>query len=70
MTTIELRIEGMSCGHCVAAVKKALESVEGLDVTSVEVGRASGVTDDPAAITAKILDAIDDAGYSADIVTA
>lgn len=31
----KLLIEGMSCNHCVAHVKEALESVEG--VSSVEV---------------------------------
>jgi len=38
MTTI--RVLGMSCGHCVAAVKKALERVEG--ITDVEVDLDSG----------------------------
>ena len=32
---IELNIEGMTCMHCVGAVKKALTEVEG--VTGVEV---------------------------------
>ena len=40
MTTI--RVLGMSCGHCVAAVKKALERVEG--ITDVEVDLDSGTT--------------------------
>ncbi|MDS0525097.1 cation transporter [Clostridium sp. SHJSY1] len=31
----KLLIEGMSCGHCVAHVREALESVEG--VSSIEV---------------------------------
>ncbi len=41
-TTMEktMKIEGMMCGHCEAAVKKALEAVDG--VTSAEVSHTSG----------------------------
>lgn len=58
----ELRIGGMSCGHCVAAVKKALESVPGVARAEVEVGRARVIADgeiDRDALAA----AIRDAGY-------
>jgi len=30
-----LSIEGMSCAHCVAHVKEALESVAGYEVTAI-----------------------------------
>jgi copper chaperone len=38
----ELNITGMTCGHCVAAVKKALEAVDGVAHAEVELssGRA------------------------------
>jgi copper chaperone CopZ len=36
----ELKIEGMTCGHCVAAVKRALEAVSGVE--SAEVSLAEG----------------------------
>ncbi len=29
--TIQISIEGMTCGHCTAAVEKALLAVEGVD---------------------------------------
>ena len=45
--TETLAIEGMSCTHCVAAVRAALESVPGASVLSVEVGSAK-VSLDPA----------------------
>ena len=35
-----MKIEGMMCGHCEAAVKKALESLEG--VASAEVSHEAG----------------------------
>lgn len=40
MMTKTMKIEGMMCGHCEAAVKKALEGVEG--VASAEVSHEAG----------------------------
>lgn len=36
-----LHIEGMSCAHCVRAVKGALSKVEGVDHVQVEIGQAT-----------------------------
>ena len=35
-----LTIDGMSCGHCVRAVRDALTAVPGADVEAVAVGEA------------------------------
>lgn len=35
-----LTIEGMSCGHCVSAVKEALGSLEGVRIEEVQIGHA------------------------------
>lgn len=40
MSTVTLHIEGMSCGHCLNAVSKALHAVAGVTVRSVQIGRA------------------------------
>ena len=40
MSTIELSVEGMSCGSCVKHVTEALNTVEG--VTTVDVDRQGG----------------------------
>ena len=48
METVTLNVKGMTCGHCVMAVKKSLEAVEG--VLSAEVTLApprAVVTYDP-----------------------
>lgn len=37
----EIKVKGMSCSHCAAAVTKALESLPG--VTGVQVDLASGL---------------------------
>jgi copper chaperone len=63
MNHITLKIEGMSCGHCVASVKKALDSVEGVTVEQVAIGTAT-VDYDPAIASAeKIAEAVKEAGY-------
>lgn len=69
METMKIAIAGMSCGHCVSAVDKALRDVDGIRVDEVRLGEAT-VAYDPAAIPADrvraaVTDAIDDAGYEA-----
>ena len=41
MASTELKITGMTCGHCVTAVTKALHSVAG--VTAVDVSLEKGL---------------------------
>ncbi|NMW84374.1 heavy metal translocating P-type ATPase [Peptoniphilus sp. AGMB00490] len=61
-----LKVEGMSCNHCVAAVKKALESVEGVSEANVmlEEKRAE-VKLDKEVSSDELVKAVEDAGYSA-----
>jgi copper ion binding protein len=63
MATLELEISGMSCGHCVNAVKSALQELDGVDVRKVEIGSAT-VDYDPARTSRDAIEgAIVDAGY-------
>lgn len=58
-----LQIDGMSCGHCVSRVQKALAKVVGVHVDQVEIGSAR-VTYDPAAVSFQSLRlAVEDAGF-------
>ncbi len=61
--SMTLDVEGMSCQHCVANVKKAVEAVAG--VNSVEVDLEAGkVTVDGSADAEAVKAAITGAGYS------
>ena len=40
MSKVTLHIEGMSCGHCLNAVNKALHGLSGATIESVQIGRA------------------------------
>lgn len=64
-----LEIEGMSCGHCVEAVGRALRGVEGLDVRSVHLGGAQVVAGG-AGMIARAIAAVEEAGFSARAVVA
>lgn len=58
-----LMVEGMSCGHCVMAVKRALSEVEGVGAVDVDLesGRVKVVGD--ALVDETLKAAVDDAGY-------
>lgn len=65
METVRLDIQGMSCDHCVRAVREALAGVDGAQVESVEIGSAT-VTYDPARTSSEaIANAVSDEGYEA-----
>lgn len=40
MTELILKIDGMSCQHCVMRVKRAIESLDGVTDLKVEIGEA------------------------------
>ena len=56
-------IEGMSCGHCVMAVEKALQGIAGVVVDDVEIGTADVRYDGTNETYERIERAIHDAGY-------
>jgi copper chaperone CopZ len=65
MSTVTLHIEGMSCGHCLNAVNKALHAVPGAEVASVQIGRAVIQTGPDGPTAATLADAVTKAGYRA-----
>lgn len=59
---LKLKVQDMSCGHCVSTVRKAVKSVD--PAAEVAVDLPSGtVTVESAASEAGIADAIRSAGY-------
>jgi copper chaperone CopZ len=59
----EIRVEGMTCQHCVMAVQKALDEVPGITVKVVRVGAVVYSTDDIDRAEKRVRAAITDAGY-------
>ena len=59
----EIKIEGMSCGGCVAGVKGALDRLEGVEKRDVEIGSATVSFDEEKVTLEQIVEAIEDAGF-------
>ena len=65
MERVNLTIEGMTCEHCVRAVRGRLEKTAGVKVGKVDVGSAS-IEYDPAKTNLDDIEmAIADEGYTA-----
>lgn len=62
---LTLHIEGMSCGHCLNAVNQALAQHPGVEIESVQMGRATVRYDESRTDPARIEAAVAEAGYSA-----
>lgn len=63
MKRVTLRIEGMSCGHCVSQVAKALNAVDGVRVEQVTIGSATVAFDPGSTGEERIRRVIEDQGY-------
>ena len=63
MAEVTIKIDGMSCQHCVAAVKKAVDALDGVSSSNVEVGSAIVSFDDSKTSSDAISGAIQSAGY-------
>jgi copper chaperone CopZ len=64
MSTTTLKVTGMTCGHCVASVKKALEHVPGVESAEVNLGEGRAVVAGEAEASA-LIDAVQKEGYQA-----
>ena len=62
-----LHIEGMSCGHCLNAVNRALSSVPGVSIDAVRIGRADVSYDETTATASDLEKAVVEAGYRATV---
>jgi copper chaperone len=68
MQHLTLKIDGMSCGHCVARVEKTLSKLDGVFPSRVEVGSAEVDYDSTRTPFERIRQALDEAGYTANPV--
>ena len=63
-----LNVEGMSCNHCTASVKKALEGLDGVKEADVSLeGKNARVELDKDVADEALVKAVEDAGYTAKI---
>lgn len=65
MQPLSLTIEGMTCAHCLHAVRGRLEKTPGVHVKSVQIGSAVLEYDPSKTSVDDIEEAIADEGYTA-----
>jgi copper chaperone CopZ len=63
MDRVTMRIDGMSCGHCVRAVEEALRALPGVELERVAIGEATVAFDPARTSRAELDEAVRDAGY-------
>lgn len=63
MKTQELKIDGMSCDHCVMAVRKELSRLDNVKVKDVKIGSANVEYDESAVDESVFENAVEEAGY-------
>jgi copper chaperone CopZ len=65
MQTTTLKISGMTCGGCVAAVQRVLQDVEGVEKAAVSLADSTATVQyEPSRVKpADLQAAIEDAGY-------
>ncbi len=63
MTDVTIKIEGMSCQHCVMRVKKAIEALAGISNLDVQIGTVKLKFDENKVKKEEIEKAITNAGY-------
>lgn len=67
MQSLTLHIDGMSCGHCLNAVSKALADKQGVTVASVRIGRAELEYDEAIIGPDAVAAFVTEAGYPATV---
>ncbi len=67
MQHVTLYIEGMSCGHCLNAVNRALSSLPGVRIDEVRIGRADVSYDESVTDPSRLQAAVAEAGYRASV---
>ena len=66
--TVELKVEGMTCGHCEMHIKSALEKVDGVKSAKADKDKKNAVVQlkDGADVDVNILiNAVNETGYKA-----
>lgn len=69
MRPATLHIEGMSCGHCLHAVNRALSAVPGVQIVALGIGRADVTYDETTTGASDLETAVAEAGYRATVQT-
>jgi copper chaperone len=68
--SIELNVNGMTCGHCKAAVEGALKQIAGVNGVEVNLEQGKALIQGENLDTSQLIAAVIEEGYSAQAVAA
>lgn len=63
--SVELKVEGMTCNHCVFAVKKALETIKGVTKVNVNLNQKKAIIEGEHLHKEELIKLINEMGYQA-----
>jgi copper chaperone len=64
MSKVEIKIEGMTCGHCAMSITKALSGLAGVTNVQVDHAKGSAVVELTGVSNEQLADAVTVAGYT------
>ena len=67
---IQLNVSGMTCGHCKAAVEKALQNVAGVNAAQVDLASGKVSVEGELLNTDALIAAVIEEGYGAQLAAA
>ncbi len=65
MSKVEIKIEGMTCGHCAMSITKELSDLAGVTNVQVDHAKGSAVVELTGVTNEQLSDAVTEAGYTA-----
>ncbi len=65
MSKVEIKIEGMTCGHCAMSITKELAGLAGVTNVQVDHAKGSAVVELTGVSNEQLADAVTEAGYTA-----
>ena len=64
MKTLDLKIEGMSCAHCVMSLSEQLKKLQSLVIEEIKIGTARVRYDEKTITMGDLSRAVEQAGYA------
>jgi len=65
VSKVEIKIEGMTCGHCAMSITKELNGLAGVSDVQVDHTKGSAVVELTGVSNEQLADAVTEAGYTA-----
>jgi copper chaperone CopZ len=65
VSKVEIKIEGMTCGHCAMSITKELSRLAGVSDVQVDHTKGSAIVELTGVSNEQLADAVTEAGYTA-----